>query len=88
MARVQVVLDEREREEYRAIAKAEGLSLSAWFKRAARAYAEQLAAQRQLKSADDVRAFLRRVRPEKGREPDWDDLKDDLINARIPDDFR
>ena len=69
--RVQVILDEADREVFRRRAEAEGLSLSAWLRQAGR---DRLAAQPQPKLATpkDLRAFFARcdVR-EKGREPEW-----------------
>jgi hypothetical protein len=71
-SRVQVVMDEVEREAFRRAAAREGLSLSDWLRRAAR---DRLAASEDptLSSADDLRAFFEAcdVR-EEGVEPDWD----------------
>ena len=72
-SRVQVILDEAEREGFRRRAKAEGLSLSAWLRSAGR---EKLAARpraarggvKQLQAL-----FAACDRREKGREPEWQD---------------
>ncbi len=70
-SRVQVILDEAERESFRRRARAEGLSLSAWLRRAGR---DRLNARPgpPLHSVRALRSFFAGcdVR-EKGREPDW-----------------
>ena len=70
-SRVQVILDEAEREIFRRRARAEGLSLSAWLRRAGH---ERLSARpaASLGSRRALRAFFAScdVR-EKGKEPDW-----------------
>jgi hypothetical protein len=69
--RVQIVLDEIEREAFRRAADRDGLSLSDWLRRAAR---EQIQ-QRQppaLSSAEDLREFFKACDArEQGAEPDW-----------------
>ena len=73
MTRVQVLLEEAEREEFRRQAEREGLSLSAWLRRAAQ---ERLRsrARRRLSTLRELREFFREVDArEKGREPDWDE---------------
>ena len=69
--RVQVVMDEVEREAFRRAAAREGLSLSDWLRRAAR---ERLQAtgQARLRSVDELRAFFEDCRQrERGDEPGW-----------------
>jgi hypothetical protein len=69
--RVQVLLDELDREAFRRRAEAEGLSLSAWLRQAGR---DRLAARPQPKLATrkDLRAFFAACDArEKGREPEW-----------------
>lgn len=69
--RIQVVLGEEERERFRRQAETEGLSLSAWLRRAGR---ERIAAQprRRIGTLRELKAFFRAVdRREHGREPDW-----------------
>jgi hypothetical protein len=69
--RVQVVMDEIEREAFRRAALREGLSLSDWLRRAAR---DRLAAAAPptLSSTEDLRAFFAEIDArESGREPDW-----------------
>lgn len=70
--RVQVVLDDQEREEFRRQAAAEGLSLSAWLRLAGRRRVE---AERRLiaPTAEGVRRFFADLPLEPGKEPDWED---------------
>jgi hypothetical protein len=73
MTRVQVLLEEAEREQFRRQAEREGLSLSAWLRRAGR---ERLRSPqgRRLSTVRELREFFREVDArEKGREPDWDE---------------
>jgi hypothetical protein len=73
MIRVQVLLDEGELEHFRRQAEKEGLSLSAWLRRAAQ---ERLLSRRarRVSTVRDLRAFFRAAdEREKGREPDWDE---------------
>jgi hypothetical protein len=70
-SRVQVILDEAERESFRRRARAEGVSLSAWLRRAGR---ERLSARStaSLGSARALRAFFASCDArERGKEPDW-----------------
>jgi hypothetical protein len=69
--RIQVVMDEVEREAFRRAADREGLSLSDWLRRAGR---ERLRAAGEpgLGSVEALRAFFEDCRRrEGGREPDW-----------------
>jgi len=69
--RVQVVMDEMEREAFRQAASREGLSLSDWLRRAAR---DRLGAASppEVSSVEQLRAFFADCdRREQGREPDW-----------------
>ncbi len=71
--RVQIVMDELEREVFRQAAAREGLSLSAWLRRAARARLEE-AEHPRLSSIDDLRAFFAECdQRELGSEPDWEE---------------
>ena len=70
--RIHIVIDEREREAFRARATAEGVSLSEWMRDAAR---ERLARERPatISSVDDLdRFFADRRESEPGAEPDWE----------------
>ena len=70
--RVQVVLDEEERERFRELASREGRSLSAWFRDAARDRADLLERKRVIETVEDLHAFFEQCDSrEGGREPDW-----------------
>lgn len=86
--RIQVVIDEVEREEFRRAAAREGLSLSDWLRRAAR---ERLASRAQagIRSVEDLRAFFAECRRrERGDEPDWEQhravIEDSKASGRTP----
>jgi hypothetical protein len=69
--RIQVIVDEAERERFRRRAEAEGLSLSAWLRQVGR---DRLAARAPatFATAKELRAFFARcAEREKGREPEW-----------------
>ena len=69
--RVQVVMDEIEREAFRQAAAREGLSLSDWLRRAARDRLESAAIPK-LSSVEELRAFFSECDSrELGAEPDW-----------------
>ena len=69
--RVQVVMDEMEREAFRQAATREGISLSDWLRRAARDRLESGSAPR-LSSVEQLRAFFDACDSrEQGEEPDW-----------------
>jgi hypothetical protein len=73
MKRVHVLVDDGEREQFRRQAEREGLSLSAWLRRAGQ---ERLEARqgRRLSSLRDLKAFFRAADArETGREPDWEE---------------
>ena len=70
-ARIHLVIDERERDAFRACAAAEGLTLSAWLREAAR---ERLERERpmEIKTIADLdRFFAERAGAETGMEPEW-----------------
>lgn len=70
--RVQVVLDEEERERFRRQAAREGMSLSAWLRRAGRERLEEQRAADAPRTLEDLRAFFTECdRREQGTEPDW-----------------
>jgi hypothetical protein len=73
MTRIQVLVDDGEREQFRRQAEREGLSLSSWLRRAGQ---ERLRSRqgRRLSTVRELREFFREVDGrEKGREPDWDE---------------
>jgi len=72
--RIQVVLDENERELFRQQAKKDGMSLSAWMKKAAREKSEGKGREEKIDSAEELDAFFSACDvQEKGMEPDWND---------------
>lgn len=82
MVRIHVVIDEREREAFRAGAAASGLSLSEWLREAAR---ERLERERPvaIASVDDLdRFFAARAEREPGAEPDWEQHLDVMTGSR------
>ncbi|HHQ48031.1 MAG TPA: antitoxin [Acidobacteria bacterium] len=80
--RVQIVMDEMEREELRRAAARDGLSLSEWLRRAAR---ERLETQRgsMMSSVEELRVFFEECdRREEGREPDWEEHRRMIEESR------
>ena len=71
-ARVQVILPENEKELFRIEAGREGISLSAWLRRAAQEKVAAAQARLAIRSPEELSAFFAAcdVR-EQGREPDW-----------------
>jgi hypothetical protein len=71
--RIQVVVDEVEREAFRAQAEREGVSLSAWLREAGR---RRLEAERpRLDTVEKLQAFFDSLPDQEGVEPDWEDHK-------------
>ena len=71
-ARIHLVIDERERDAFRARAAAKGVSLSEWLRDAAR---ERLERERPMEIrtvADLERFFAECQATEPGKEPDWE----------------
>ncbi len=82
--RVQVLLTAEEREAFRAVAKKEGLSLSAWLRRAGQDRARDAAAGKRLRTAADLRAFFAECDArERSREPDWAEAKRVIEDGRL-----
>jgi hypothetical protein len=82
MTRVQVLLEEGERERFRRQAAREGLSLSAWLRRAG---LERLDARgaRRIGTVGELRDFFRAVDArEAGREPDWEEHEKVIARSR------
>ena len=72
--RVQVILDEEEKELFQREARREGLSLSAWFRRAGEERLQGKPASRNMDTVEELRTFFSACdRREEGREPDWQD---------------
>lgn len=72
--RVQVILEEAERDELKRLARAEGLSLSAWLREAGRARAEAARDRQRFSSTAALERFFAACdQREPGREPDWEE---------------
>ena len=72
--RVQVILDDAERDELKRLAREEGLSLSAWLREAGRSRAEAARSRRRFDSARLLHQFFAACDArEEGREPDWEE---------------
>jgi hypothetical protein len=81
--RVQVVLDEEERETFRQVAEREGLSLSAWLREAAREKLASSERHRTIETPDELKRFFTLCRQsEKGAEPDWEQHKAVIERSR------
>jgi hypothetical protein len=74
MERIQVLLDPRERELFRRLARQRGLSLSAWLRDAALRQSVLENEVPRLRTVDALRAFFAECDArEHGREPDWEE---------------
>jgi len=73
-ARVQVIVSEEEREQFRRLAERRGQSLSSWMREAARERAAEEPPKR-LQTPDGFQRFFVEcdVREGEGREPDWEE---------------
>lgn len=72
--RVQVILDEQEKEVFQRQARREGLSLSAWLRRAGEARLKLKATPPRIETLDELRAFFSACNArEEGQEPDWEE---------------
>jgi hypothetical protein len=75
-ARVQVILDEEEATRFRARARRESKSLSAWLRDAGRKALRESEQTGGLKNPAALRKFFRESNKlEKGKEPDWEEHK-------------
>jgi hypothetical protein len=74
--RVQVILDEEEVTRFRARARRESKSLSAWLRDAGRKVLQEAEEKGGLKNPPALRKFFRESNKlEKGKEPEWEDHK-------------
>lgn len=74
--RVQVLLDEKEASEFRAQARKESLSLSAWLRDAGKKKLEMSRQQAPLADVPSLKSFFDACAArEKGSEPDWEEYK-------------
>jgi hypothetical protein len=79
--RIQVVVDEAEREAFREQAEREGVSLSAWLREAGHRRLQQ--ARPRLDTVEKVRAFFASLPEREGVEPDWEEHKEAIARSRI-----
>lgn len=74
IVRVQVLIEEREREAFRQVAEQEGKSLSGWMRESALDRLEATKTAGRITSSADLRRFFKACDlREKGREPDWEE---------------
>jgi len=72
MVRVQVLVGEKEREEFRKLAERSGMSLSAWLRHAGLERASRQKKKTRLDSKEALQEFYTRCdEREQGVEPDW-----------------
>lgn len=79
--RIQVVVDEEEREVFRRRAAADGVSLSTWLREAGRRRVE-LEGGRVARTGEDVRRFFAALADGSGREPDWQEHRSVIDASR------
>lgn len=81
--RVQVILDEEEKELFQRQARREGLSLSSWFRQAGEERLRSQGTPPKIETFEDLQAFFASCDArEEGREPDWDEHRA-VIEASI-----
>ena len=84
MTRIQVLLSPAEKEAFRRLAKSEGLSLSAWLRRAGAERLEAATSRKRMRTADDLRTFFEECdEREAGHEPDWQEHLDVIRRSRL-----
>ncbi|MGD8487364.1 MAG: antitoxin [Chloroflexota bacterium] len=80
--RIHLVIDERERDAFRARATAEGATLSEWLREAARQRLAREQPSAIASVADLDRFFAERAAFEEGTEPDWEQHLDVIERSR------
>ena len=83
--RVQVLLTEEERERFRRCAAKAGTSLSTWLREAGLAEATRRDKRDQLDTVEKLEAFFAECAErnrDRGREPDWDDVKKMILDSK------
>lgn len=81
--RVQVILEESEQEAIRREARRQGVSLSAWMRRAAQERLQRQAEAQDLATEQDLQAFFAACdERETGVEPDWDEHRSVIDSSR------
>lgn len=82
--RVQVILDENERESFRRLAEERGQSLSSWLREAGRQRREEQSARPPLSDPEVLMAFFSTCDGgESGREPDWEEHRERIERSRV-----
>lgn len=83
MVRVQVLMSTEERETFRRMAREEGLSLSAWLRRAGLERLEAAETRRRFDKPARLEAFFRECDArEPGTEPDWEEHLQVMLRSR------
>jgi hypothetical protein len=81
--RVQVLLEEDEKELFQRQARKEGVSLSAWFREAGKERLKSRPGRLEIETRDDLRAFFSACDTrEEGREPDWQEHLETLERSK------
>jgi len=84
MTRVQVLLDEDEKQKFERHARREGLSLSAWLREAGTTRLKNQSTARKIVNPADLRAFFAACDAEEsGREPDWEEHLATLEHSKM-----
>jgi len=82
--RVQVIVDEAERETFRRLAEERGQSLSAWLREAGRRREAEQTARPAFSDAAALETFFAACdERETGREPDWEDHRERIERSRL-----
>ena len=83
MVRIQILLGEQEREEFRRLAKRHGMSLSAWLRDAGREKAAAGESEQRIDSKQALRDFFTECdQREQGREPDWEEHREVIDRSK------
>ena len=85
MARVQVVMSDADHTWFRAQARKEGMSLSAWMRAAAQERLESRRKVKRFQSEEDYRDFFRECAElaGEGREPDWEEHLKNINESKM-----
>lgn len=82
--RVQVILDETERESFRRLAEERGQSLSCWLREAGRQRREEQSARPPLSDPEALASFFATCDGmESGSEPDWEEHRERIERSRV-----
>lgn len=80
--RVQVILNEKEAAQFKARAQKESKSLSSWLRDAGRRVLNENKSRGALKDPTSLKIFFRECeKREKGKEPDWDEQKQLILEG-------